>query len=107
MQRRSFCLTEQDYWQLNNIKALQEHQNLSEALRFCISFTFESLCLNPESKPANEVAALVRKNNLLLRYIFVELVKMHDGNAKPLSPAAQEYLEKVKQEIKKQMEKKQ
>jgi len=106
MKRRSFCLMQEDYWKLINIKDFHDYKNVSEALRFCIDFTYSELCLSPKSVARDQLLTITEKNNILLRYLFIELVKMHDGTAKPLSAAAQEYLETVKREMTKQMDKK-
>ncbi|MCG8604832.1 hypothetical protein MJD09_07530 [bacterium] len=99
MTRRSFCLSHEDAWRLNNIKDFNDDETLSAALRFCISFTYENLCLGNPAEDSDVLLTLTRKNHLLLRYLLVEMIKSHQGQAKPLNNSGRRYLMNLKQEM--------
>ncbi len=99
MKRHSFRLTHEDTWKLQNVQDLRNHTNASEALRFCIDFTYSALCLGQTDKNDIDLRALVKKNNLMLRFLFIELTKMHGGETKPLTDIGRKYLENLKQQL--------
>ena len=105
MKRRSFQLSQESFWKLESIRSLQEDDNLSQTLRFCIDFAYEAICLNSATKPSEELAGLVEKNNVILRFILIELVKMHDGQLQPLSDSSRQYHKELKQQMQNYLEK--
>ncbi len=99
MKHRSFRLTHEDIWKLQNLQDLQDHTNVSETLRFCVDFAYSALCLGQPENNANNMLALVKRNNLMLRFLFIELTKMHRGEVQPLTGAGRKYLENLKQQL--------
>lgn len=104
MRKRSFALTEEGYSKLGDIKELKNHETLAESARFCIDFTFERLLFTGEPAASDEVKTLVQKNNILLRYILIEIVRNHGGKAKPLDESVRHYLKQLHEQIKSYME---
>ncbi len=104
MKRRSFCLTHEDVWKLQNVQEMQEHDNVSEALRFCIDFAYTSLCLGQSDHRSDDLLPIVKRNNLMLRFLFIELAKLHGGDIQPLSETGRKYLEQLKRQLTDYME---
>jgi hypothetical protein len=105
MKRRSFQLSQESFWKLESIRSLQEDDNLSQTLRFCIDFAYEAICLNSGTEPSDKLTTLVEKNNVILRFILIELVKTHDGQLQPLSDSSRQYLKELKQQMQNYLEK--
>ncbi len=105
MKRRSFHLTTEDTWKLKNVQELQEHATLSEAIRFCIDFCYTELCSGQSEMRKDGSLTLLKKNNLMLRYLLVELTKLHRGEAEPLDATGQAYLTNIRKQLETQLEK--
>ena len=101
--RRSFVLPPEIVEALNQIQLAQDFDNPSEALRFCVAFTYEQLRQPTPATPNDRLLTLVMKNNTLLRYLLIEVTKIQEGNNsldEPLSERGHQYLKKLVQEIK-------
>lgn len=105
MQRRSFHLTTEDVWKLQNVHDLQEHSTVSETLRFCIDFTYTAICPGQPEANSNEMLELLKKNNVMLRFLLVELTKLHRGEVEPLTEVGRTYLANLKKQLEAQLEK--
>ncbi len=105
MKRRSFQLSEECRWRLQNIQSFQNHANVSQTVRFCIDFAYEAVCAGTSEEQPEGLSEVAQKNNLILRFILIELVKMHEGEVKPLSEAGKEYLKELKQQMQHYLEK--
>lgn len=105
MRRRSFQLSQEIFWKLENIQSFQNHDNISESVRFCIDYAYEALCLGVSGNQSEQLSELIEKNNLVLRFILIELVKMHEGKVQPLSDNSKEYLKALKRQMQDYLEK--
>ena len=99
MKRRSFQLSHEIFWKLESVRSFQSHDNVSETVRFCIDYTHAAICVGPANEKPDGLSGLVEKNNLMLRFILIELVKMHEGQVKPLSDTSRQYLKELKQQM--------
>ncbi|NIP22971.1 MAG: hypothetical protein GWO38_03905, partial [Phycisphaerae bacterium] len=82
MKQRSFRLSAEDLAKLDDIRQLKNFDNAAEALRFCIQSAYDRLldvgqpALHPGTAELNQ---LIKKNNVLLDFVLMELVKTHGG----------------------------
>lgn len=97
--RRSFVVPPEIDEMMRQIQEAQRLANPSEAFRFCVAFTFERLSQPEPTTKDGQLLTLFKKNNALLRYLLIEVIKIHDGN-ESLSQQGQQYLKKLVQEIK-------
>lgn len=99
--RRSFVVPPEIDQALAQIQEAQGLDNPSEAFRFCVAFTFKHLSEPPPAPPDPDerLLALVTKNHTLLRYLLIEVIKIHQGR-ESLSEPERDYLNRLVNEIK-------
>lgn len=97
--RRSFVLPPEIVEALNQIQQAHDYDNLSEALRFCVAFTYDQLSKNEPAEPDERLLTQVSKSYTLLQYLLLEVIKIHDGREE-LSEKGRQYLKKLNREIK-------
>lgn len=97
--RRSFVLPPEIVEALGQIQFSQGHDNMSEALRFCVAYTFDQLSQMNKPEDDQGLKKMVSKNYTLLQYILLEVIKTHDGTEN-LSSKGQDYLKKLNKEVK-------
>ncbi len=109
MKQRSFRLSVEDLSKLDDIKQLKNFDNAAEALRFCIQSAYDRLLEvdQPEQHSGTaELNQLIKKNNILLDFVLMELVKTHGGLSPEWDQTALDYLEKLKNIITQTLERK-
>jgi len=94
MKRRSFAIPGEIESKLTEIKQLKKLDNTSEAMRFCVDHTYENLLFQP---PA-ELISTLEKNSILLRYLLIEVIKIHGGKTQ-ISETSKKYLKHINTEI--------
>ena len=99
--RRSFVVPPEIDQAVAQIQEAQGLDNPSEAFRFCVAFTFKHLSQPPPVPPPPDerLLALVTKNHTLLRYLLIEVIKIHQGK-ESLSEPERDYLNRLVREIK-------
>jgi hypothetical protein len=97
--RRSFVIPPEIDEALSQIQKHQGLANPSESFRYCVAHTFHHLSQPRASSAADDrLLTLVTKNNTLLRYLLIEIIKTHEGRD-ALSEGEQNYLKKLNQEV--------
>lgn len=104
MKKRSFALSTEGFTKLEDLRELKQHKTLAETLRYCVDFAYDRLLLDTEALASDELHNVVKKNNVLLRVLLIEIIKGHDGQAQTLSQSARSYLRNLQTDIKRYME---
>jgi len=94
MKRRSFALPGETESKLVEIKQLKSLDNISESFRYCVDHTYENLLFQSPT----ELISIMEKNSILLRYLLIEIVKVHGGKTQ-VSENAKKYLQHINTEI--------
>ncbi len=103
MKKRSFALSGEGYSKLEDLQGFKSHKTLAETVRFCVDYTYDHLLFEADALPSDELLTVVQKNNILLRVLLIETIKMHQGKAEPLDDSARQYLKQLQAEIRKYM----
>lgn len=107
MKKRSVALTGEQLGKLEDIQLSYNCESISDAVRYCIEATYSRLLQqDDENRPPaagtlwQETLEISKKNNILLNFLLIDLVKSHGGHAKDFNEDVLAYLERLRDQIK-------
>ena len=96
--RRSFVLPAEIVQALEQIQIAQGFENISEALRYSVVYTYDRLS-QAEPHPQNDrMMKFLFENHTLLKFLLIEIVKAHGG--RDWNESEQLYVKKLNKHIK-------